>query len=181
MSIKQKILIWDNDGTVTGSKDPNDPSPAAKVILPGVKEAMEKADFNFVISGFKSPESEVQNFNPEKIADKFISLMKDLPVQAAVFSPAIGGVACYAVLKRVDNTILIKKSHEDPRYKCYIGKFKKPEIGMFVVLKDIAFEEYGQIIDQKTSLMIGDTWHDEAAAKSFGIPFLDANVVHKKS
>ena len=177
--MKHKILIWDNDGTVTGSNNPNDASDKAKVILPGVREAMEKADFNFIISGFRSPESEAQNFDPEKISDKFIALMKELPIQTAVFSPMIGGIACYVVIKRTDNTIIIKKAHEDPRYKSYIGKFKKPDIGMFVVMKEVAHEEFSQVIDQETSVMIGDTWHDEAAAKSFGIPFLDASVLHR--
>ena len=175
------ILIWDNDGTVTGSKDPNDKSNQAKIILPNVELVMKQTPYNFIISGFKSPESEAQDFDPDKIADNFISLMKNLPIQATVFSPLIGGIACYVVIKKSDSTIFIKKAHEDPRYKSYIGKFKKPEIGMFVVLKDIAFEEYGQVIDQETSLMIGDTWHDKEAAKSFGIPFLEARFVHKKT
>ncbi|MBY0281420.1 MAG: hypothetical protein K2W94_04600 [Alphaproteobacteria bacterium] len=176
--MKHKILIWDNDGTVTGSINPNDASDNAKVILPGVRDAMEKADFNFIISGFKFPESEAQNFDPEKVADKFIALMKNLPIQAAAFSPTIGSIACYVVIKRLDNSIVIKKAHEDPRYQNYIGKFKKPGIGMFVVMKDVVFEEYGQIINQETSVMIGDTWHDEEAAKSFGVSFIEASVVH---
>ncbi len=54
--MNHKILIWDNDGTVTGSKDPNDLGNNAKVILSGVEATMLTADFNFIISGFKSPE-----------------------------------------------------------------------------------------------------------------------------
>ena len=70
--MKCKILIWDNDGTVSGPKNPNNGSVNAKVILPNVEKAMSRADFNFIISGFKSPESESQNFDPEKITAIFI-------------------------------------------------------------------------------------------------------------
>jgi hypothetical protein len=38
--MKYKILIWDNDGTVTGSKNPNDGSVNAKIILPNVEKTM---------------------------------------------------------------------------------------------------------------------------------------------
>ncbi|MBP6985221.1 MAG: hypothetical protein KBB83_01365 [Alphaproteobacteria bacterium] len=178
MTLKQRILIWDNDGTVTGSKDPNDSASQAKVILPGVEQAMAKADFNCIISGFKSPESEAQNFDPDKVATKFIDLMGNLPIRAAAFSPSIGGVACYVVIKKYDESIIIKKAHEDPRYEKHIGEFKKPGIGMFVVMRDLVREEFGHVIDEHTSIMIGDTWHDEAAATSFGIPFMAAKVVH---
>ena len=69
MSMKQ-ILLWDNDGTIIGSNDPNDKTSQAKIILPGVEEAMQNSEFNFVISGFKSPESQAQNFDPEKVIDR---------------------------------------------------------------------------------------------------------------
>ncbi len=59
--------------------------------------------------------------------------MEQLPINAAAFSPSIGGVACYVVIKKLDGNILIKKAHEDIRYAEYVGKFKKPDIGMFVV------------------------------------------------
>ena len=144
--MQQKILLWDNDGTVTGSKDPNDKGTRAKIILPGVKEAMQKAEFNFIISGFKSPQSESQNFDHDKLANKFIDLMTQIPITAAAFSPTIGGVACYVVVKK-DGKFFIKKAHKEPRYKKYIGKFKKPGIGMFVVVRDVALEEFDQIID----------------------------------
>ncbi len=176
--MKYKILIWDNDGTVTGSKNPNDASVNAKVILPNVEKTMGGADFNFIISGFKSPESESQNFDPEKITAVFIDLMSKLPINAAAFSPSIGGVACYVVIKRFDNSIYIKKAHEDPRYREFIGQFKKPGIGMFVVIKDIAQKEFGLTVDKNSSVMIGDTWHDEIAAKDFGIFFVDAKMLH---
>ncbi len=179
-NMNHKILIWDNDGTVTGSTDPNDSSNNAKVILPGVEAAMLAADFNFIISGFKSPESEAQNFDPEKVIAKFKELMTQLPINAAAFSPSIGGVACYVVIKKLDGNIIIKKAHEDPYYAEYIGNFKKPDIGMFVVMRDIVREEYAQILDKNSAIMIGDTWHDKVAAESFGIDFIDANTIHKK-
>ena len=172
--MKYKILIWDNDGTVTGSKDPND---RTKIILPNVENVMRRAEYNFIISGYKSPESEAQNFDPEKVIERFKELMTKLPINAAAFSPAIGGVECYVVLKKGDNISIIK-AHEDPRYKEYIGEFKKPGIGMFAVMKDVAAEEFGQVIDAQSSVMIGDTWHDETAATAFGIAFMDASVVH---
>ena len=46
--MKHKILLWDNDGTVTGSKDPNDSTNNAKVIFPGVEATMLNTDFNFI-------------------------------------------------------------------------------------------------------------------------------------
>lgn len=175
----KSILFWDNDGTVMGSKDPNDKTGCSKTIFPGVKDVMKNADFNFIISGFKSKESEAQNFDPNIIIAKFIEIMKILPVNAAVFSPEIGGVACYIVIKK-NHEFIIKKAHEDIRYKTHIGHFKKPDIGMFIVMSDIASEEFGITITQENSLMIGDTWHDEAAANKFGITFLDAKIVHTK-
>lgn len=177
--MKYKILIWDNDDTVTSSENPNDNSINAKVILPNVEKIMCTADFNFIISGFKSPESEMQNFDPEQVTATFVNLMEKLPINAAAFSPSIGGVACYVVIKRFDNSIYIKKAHEDPRYQEFIGQFKKPGIGMFVVIKDIAQEEFGQIMNKNNSIMIGDTWHDEVAANDFGLSFIDAKIVHQ--
>lgn len=174
----KKILIWDNDGTVSGSHNPLDTSSQAKVILPHVVETMAQADFNCMISGIKNAESEMQNFDPEKIIERFKALMEKLPLKAIAFSPMIGGVACYVVIKKSDGTISVKKAHEDPRYAQYIGEFKKPGIGMFVVMRDVAKEEFDQTIDATTTLMIGDTWHDEQAAKSFGLPFVSAQSVH---
>lgn len=173
-----KILIWDNDGTVTGSKNPYDTTRHAKAILPGVENMMRQVDFNFIISGFKSPESEAQNFDPETVAAKFISLMEQLPIHAVTFSPNIGGIACYAIIKKTNNAFFIKKAHEESRYKSYKGQFKKPDIGMFIVMRDIAREEFKQVIDKETSIMIGDTWHDKVAAENFGIPFINATEIH---
>jgi len=170
-----KILIWDNDGTVTGSTTPNDPT---KVILPNVAATMKNADFNFIISGFKSPESEMQNFDSEKIAARFAELMIKLPINAAAFSPAIGGVECHVIVK-TDEGMHHIKAHEDSRYEDFIGKFKKPEIGMFVVMQDIAQEFFGADIMGAT--MIGDTWHDKDAAEEFGIEFCWASKIHEGS
>ena len=175
--MKHKILIWDNDGTVTGSKNPNDTRNSATVIFHNVKETMQNSDFNFIISGYKSPESELQNFDANKIITRFSKLMSQLPINAAAFSPAIGGIECYVLIKK-NNKITVKEAHKDPRYIKYIGKFKKPDIGMFMIIKDIALEEFGQIITQNTAIMIGDTWHDEAAARSFGIDFINASIIH---
>jgi hypothetical protein len=174
--MNKKIILWDNDGTIMGSKSPDDPS---KIILPNVEKTMKKAEYNFIISGIATPESEAQNFDPEKVITRFTELMSKLPIKAAAFSPTIGGVACYVVIKKADNNITIKKAHEEPRYKEYIGQFKKPGTGMFVVMRDIAHEEFGQTINETTSTMIGDTWHDEAAATTFGIPFIHASTVHE--
>lgn len=173
-----KILIWDNDGTITGSRDPNDKTSSAKVILPNVVKTMSAATFNFVISGFKSPESEAQNFDPELVIKRFTQLMQELPINAAAFSPTIGGVACYVVVKKQEKISVIN-AHENQKYAGYIGKFKKPDIGMFCVMRDVALSEFGVEIDAKNSVMIGDTWHDRVAAESFGIPFIDAVFVHK--
>jgi hypothetical protein len=179
--ISHKILIWDNDGTITGAKNPNDKSDHAKVILPNVKETMSKADYNFIISGFKSPESEAQDFDTEKIKDNFSKLMDMLPINAVVFSPKIGGIACYVLIKKSDGSTIFKSVHEEARYEQYIGQFKKPGIGMFMVIKDVAWEEFQQIIEPSNTLMIGDTWHDEKAAQDFGIAFLAAENIHQQS
>ena len=174
--MKHNILLWDNDGTVTGSRNSNDPT---KIILPGVETAMRHAAFNFIISGFRSLESETQNFDPDRVAARFKDLMSVLPIKAAAFSPTIGGIECYVVIRRPDRSIVIKKAHEEPRYKQYIGEFKKPGIGMVVVMRDIAAEEFGQVIDADSAVMIGDTWQDEEAATTFGIPFMNADIVHE--
>lgn len=173
--MKHKILLWDNDGTIMGSKSPNDPT---KIILPNIEVTMQKADFNFVLSGCKTPESELQNFDHEKITARFINLMEKLPINAAAFSPLIGGIACFVIIKQLNNNIIIKEAHQDKRYHKYIGQFKKPGIGMFAVIRDIAQEEFSQTINRYSSVMIGDTWHDEEAAKAISIPFINAHTIH---
>ena len=69
--MQQKILIWDNDGTITGSINPNNTHNHANIILTNVKKTMQQAEFNLIISGFKSLESEAQNFDFNKIIVKF--------------------------------------------------------------------------------------------------------------
>jgi hypothetical protein len=178
-SLLYQILLWDNDGTVTGSKNPNDSSPGNKKILPGVKNLMQQALVNIIISGFKCPESESQNFDPKKIIKNFTNLMGQLPIDAAAFSPTIGGTECYLVIKKSDS-IIIKEAHKDPRYKDYIGYFKKPDIGMFAVIQDLIQEKFSKVVNKKTTTMIGDTWHDQKAAQTFGINFIEAKVIHKQ-
>jgi len=175
-NLSSKTILWDNDGTICGAKDPDDKTSKAKVILPNVKKTMLAAKFNFVISGFKSIESESKNFDPKGVEEKFIQIMEELPVNAAAFSPTIGGIECFVVVKKNDKNFVVK-AHEDPRYKLYIGKFKKPDVGMFQVISDIAVSEFGINIIEN-SVYIGDTWHDKKAAEDFGIPFLDAKFVH---
>lgn len=177
MIVSSKVIIWDNDGTITGSLNPHDERAEAKVILPGVENKMRQAKFNFVISGFKSPESETQDFDPLPIIDKFMNLMNKLPIYAVAFSPRMGGIACYVMVKK-GNKISIIKAHEQPEYRLYIGKFKKPDTGMFHVIADRALRDFGIQINAQNTLMIGDTWHDKSAAASFGIPFVDAKVIH---
>lgn len=114
-----KILIWDNDGTISASINPNDKTHG-KVVLPGVHQAMEQAKLNFIISGFKSPESELQNFDPLLVAKSFKNLMQQLPIEAAVFSPTIGGIECYVVTK---NAAPYNIYHNIPKFISYIGYF----------------------------------------------------------
>jgi hypothetical protein len=177
--LSKEIIIWDNDGTIMGSQNPNDTASSAKVILPNVERVMKASKAIHVIcSGCKTPESELQNFDPEKVIAKFTTLMSQLPIRVATFSPAIGGIECYAIIKKADNKVIIRKAHEDVRYKHLIGQFKKPGAGMLVVIRDIIQEEFDCIMHENNTLMIGDTWHDEHAAAELKIPFLDAKHVH---
>lgn len=49
-------LLWDNDGTISGFKNPDDDKfYNIKNILPGVKDLMKQDAYNFVISGCKTP------------------------------------------------------------------------------------------------------------------------------
>lgn len=107
-----------------------------------------------------------------------MNLIQQLPINAVVFSPAVGGTECYVIIKK-ESSIMVRKAHEEDKYQGYKGKFKKPDIGMFVVMRDVAWEEFKQHLTETNSLMIGDTWHDQAAAKSFGIPFLSAELIHQ--
>jgi hypothetical protein len=172
------IIIWDNDGTVTGSINPNDPT---RVILPHVPEVMAASKLNIICSGIKTPESESQNWDPDWIIARFTMMMATLPISMVTFSPAIGGIECWVMIKRSDTTIEIRKAHEDPRYAHYIGQFKKPDIGMLVVIRDIVSELFSDNVDADTAIFIGDSIQDQQAAETFGIPFVDASVVHNGS
>ncbi len=135
--MKQKIIIWDNDGTIMGSKDPND-SQGEKILLPNIEHTMNQKDVvNIICSGCATPESELQNFDSQKVTERFRTLMQKLPISFAVFSPSIGGTECYVV----DQEQAIK-AHENPKYKSLIGQFKKPGVGMLVVIQDIIQAKY---------------------------------------
>lgn len=180
--MSRKIIIWDNDGTVMGSRNPNDSAGASKIILPNVEQTMNEAHvLNILCSGCKTPESELQNFDPENIIQKFKGLMDKLPISIATFSPAIGGVECYAIIKKKPGEFDIRQSHKEARYKNLIGQFKKPGIGMLIVIQDLLDELYSDKLDPSYAIMIGDSWHDEEAAKSVGIPFVKAQIIHNNS
>lgn len=171
------ILIWDNDGTIMGSQDPNDPN---KVILPHVQATMSHPHtLNIICSGCKTPTSELQNFNPTQIVQRLTSLMTTLPITAATFSPTIGGVECFVLIKEEDGSFTVHKAHEEERYKQLVGSFKKPGTGMLLVIKDLLQEKFGLSINASTTRMIGDTWHDKEAATAVGIPFVDAKAIHE--
>lgn len=173
-----KIIIWDNDGTIMGSKDPNDPSNKAKIILPNVEKIMrQKNTINIICSGTKTPESESQNYNLEKVIIKFKALMNELPIDISVFSPAIGGSECWVLIKNKNNDFSIIKIHENDQYKELIGTFKKPDVGMLVVIKDL-LQERNIICDDTNTIFIGDTWQDMKAAHDVKLPFLYAEHIH---
>lgn len=176
VDVTDKIVIWDKDGTVTDSANPDE---RESKILPGVKKAMKAAKFNFIISGIRCTESEQKNFDPDIVIQNLIKLMEELPISAAAFSPSIGGTTCYVVIRENDN-ISVFKAHEDHKYSEYVGKFKKPDIGMFKVIEDVALQYFRIEIDKANMVMIGDMWQDEAAANEFGIRFLEANLIHEE-
>ena len=174
----QKVIIWDNDGTIIGSKDPNDKSNSSKVVLPNVEKTMRQENvFNVICSGMKTPESESQNFDPENIIARFKVLMLNLPVSIAIFSPAIGGTECWVLTKNENNDFSILKAHEDERYQHLIGQFKKPDIGMLTVVKDL-LQERGIECNDVNTVLVGDAWQDMKAAHDVTLPFLHAGHVH---
>ncbi|MGN6670741.1 MAG: hypothetical protein ACTHJ4_04310 [Candidatus Nucleicultricaceae bacterium] len=151
-----------------------------KVIMPHIEEVMlSHKGVNVICSGCKTEFSETFNFDPQRVINKFKMLMWRLPIQMAVFSPKIGGVECYAV---VSNYVLgvfeVVEIHNDPRYKEWVGRFKKPDVGMFVVIRDLVREYRGIDVIAENTLMVGDSWQDEKAALDFGLPFLNAKHVH---
>jgi len=176
-ALKGKIIFWDNDGTVSGSVDPNDAS-GAKVILPGVVDAMQMADFNLIISGVKT-DNEI-DFDGDLLVEKFADMMQKMPIAAAAFSPRAHGAECWVVLF-VDGALQTIKAHEDDRYKEYINSFKKPGIGMFVVLSDIVEEFFSRKVGPENSVMIGDLPQDMEGAVAFGIPFVPADFIHRSA
>lgn len=170
------IIIWDKDGTITGSRNPNDKNTYG--ILPNVEQVMNQKNIvNIVCSGTKTPESEQQNFNPEKVITQLKKLMIQLPINIATFSPAIGGTQCWIIIKREQNKFEIRKAHENPRYADLIGTFKKPESGMLVVISDL-LRELGYA-ENTNKIFIGDTDADRFAAEKVGIPFIHADQVHQ--
>lgn len=174
----KEIIIWDNDGTIMGTIDPHDTKRGSRVILPNVEHIMTTSKaLHVVCSGCKTATSELQNFNAENIIKRFTVLMSQLPIAAATFSPAIGGTECWVILKN-NNEIHIRKAHKEPRYHHLIGTFKKPEIGMLTVIRDLLRKEFNVVIKSSNSLFIGDSWHDKQAATSAEIPFLEATHIH---
>lgn len=163
--MQKKVIIWDNDSTIT-DRDPQDPTGKTKIILPNIKEVMGKcsATIHIICSGCQTPDTAFQHHDIGKGIDKFKNIMAQLPTVAAVFAPPIhgsmGGTDCYVVLKR-NNKISTYALHEEERYKQYIGAFKKPAIGMFVVIRDLLQEVFGIIMDAKNTIKIDDSWHDK--------------------
>lgn len=183
LMLTKEVIIWDNDGTIMGSKDPHDTTSTAKVILPNVEHVMKQSGaVHIICSGCKTPESELQNFDSDLAIKKLTTLMTHLPIAAATFSPAIGGTQCYVILKIIkedgDVSFIVRKAHEEARYQHLIGLFKKPGTGMLTVIQDIAQEELGITISTHNTVLIGDTWHDEHVAMAMHIPFLHATTVH---
>ena len=177
--MQERIIIWDNDGTILGSKNPADNSAAAKVILPGVAYLMNlENSVNIVCSGSKTELIDRQNFDAEKMVEKFTALMEQLPITAAVFAPTIGGTECWVVIKdSCCGGVELRKAHEDPRYAEYIGKFKKPDAGMFAVIRDL-LAEFDLPMTEANTVVIGDAWQDQAAAKLANLPFIPAQYIH---
>jgi hypothetical protein len=176
------ILIWDNDGTVMASANPNDTSSSARALFPNVQRLMETPGvINIICSGCKTPESELQNFDPQRVIERFTVLMSKLPISMATFSPAIGGTECYVVIKHSSaDDLEIRTAHEDQRYMHLVGQFKKPGIGMLMVIQDLLQELY-DTKDTTNLFFIGDTWHDEHAARAMTIPFIPAQNIHALS
>ena len=176
--MQPQIMIWDNNGTIIGSKDPHDMNFAAKVILPNVPQVMQGASLNIICSGTKTAETEARYWDPHATIEHFTVLMEKLPISAATFSPAIGGVECWVMIKHATGTMEIRKAHEDVRYQHFIGHFKKPGIGMLVVIEDLVAELFNQTVDATTTIFVGDMLPDQQVAESFGIPFIEAQKIH---
>ena len=180
MPAHSRLLVWDKDGTVTSSKDPNDPSSDADLIFPNIATIMNTPGvINAICTGSRQAESEVQNYDPERIIAKLTHFMNQLPISIATFSPAIGGTQCYAVYRDKNGATQIRKAHEELSYAHLKGAFKKPETGMLQVITDLVSELYGALPSAQDSRMIGDLWFDEAAARAYHLPFISAFKVHE--
>jgi histidinol phosphatase-like enzyme len=178
-----KFVIWDNDGTIKNTTSPDDKRATAQETLPNVKTTMENIQLaggmNIVCSGCKRPVNERKNFDPRMIIPKMEALMEELPITMAFFSPIIGGTECWGVIKK-GSRFEARPFHQKSEYKKWVGRFKKPDEGMLVVINDILKKEFGaeptgQII------MIGDMDADRLAAKAVNIPFVHADVIHGRS
>lgn len=175
--MNKTVLFWDNHGTIVEAKDPAHVTTATEKILPGVKTTMEKTPYNFLISGCKNEATDAPGCDAATGIERITALMNTLPLQAAAFSPSPDGTECYVIIKQ-DNQITVKKAHEEKRYKKYIGHFKKPDIGMLAVMKDIAREEFDLEITEMGCALVGDSISDQKAAEKFGIPFITAEIIH---
>jgi histidinol phosphatase-like enzyme len=209
MDFGKTIIFWDNDGTIMGSIDPDDKSPEAKIILPNVKQLMNESKLNVIVSGILSKnEDNCKDFDPKNFEERFLFLIRKLPITAAAFSPKRWGTACHLFFKPAfsasglidpsvifsadsldsittsSDRIFVLKAHEEQQYSEYIGKFKKPDIGMFVVMKDLLSKYYGHELEDickvrsNRFIMIGDMPQDQGAAEAFGIEFIHAKEVH---
>jgi hypothetical protein len=129
---------------------------------------------NIVCSGTKTKESELQNFDPEKIIPKMRLLMEELPITACFFSPAIGVAQCFGATKKETYSF-----HDKETYKGLVNKFKKPDYGMMVVIKDFSQILFENIeLSSKDFVVIGDMKADEDAAIKADIDFIHADDIH---
>lgn len=177
------VIIWDNDGTILGAAQDQTMPFQKKILMPRVEEVMMfHKGLNIICSGCKTEFSETVNFDPYRIINKLKTLMWYLPIQIAVFSPKIGGVECYAlVYNQAGGSLEVVELHSIARYAEWVGRFKKPDIGMFVVIRDLLYERYNLEFQHHRSVMIGDSWQDEKAALDFGLPFVEAKHVHENT
>lgn len=75
--------------------------------MPNVEMTMKAANvMNIIYSGCKTPESELQNFDPEPIIEKFKRLMDKLPITMATF---------HQLLRALNVMQLLKPSQENLR------------------------------------------------------------------
>lgn len=169
-----KVLLWDNHGTITGFVDPKNPAHYDG-ILPNV-EALMRAEgtHNIICSGTSTK----RDYDPEKIIEKFSKLMTELPICAAVFSPDAAGKQCWVITKKNDGSFVINQAHSDERYTHLAGSFKKPATGMITVIRDLLHER-GIAMHEHNTVFVGDSWQDLRAAHNAQLPFLHASHIHR--